>query len=60
MFTKRWLTEHGFGFEELNTDEHPELIDEVKSHGFNGLPVVVTPDEAWQGYRPNKLNEFLK
>lgn len=58
--TERWLTEHGFGFEELNTTERPGLIDEVKAHGYNGLPVVIIPEGSWQGFRPDQLAKYLK
>lgn len=36
-------------------DDEPGLIDEAKSRGFLEAPVVVTPEDAWSGHRPDKL-----
>lgn len=36
-------------------DDEPGLVDEAKARGFFEAPVVITPDDAWSGYRPDKL-----
>ncbi|MCM0597517.1 NrdH-redoxin [Periweissella fabaria] len=58
--TERWLTEHGFGYEELNTTERTELLNDLKLQGYSGLPVVVTANNSWQGFRPDYLSKYLK
>lgn len=36
-------------------DDEPGLVHEAKALGFSEAPVVITPDDAWTGYRPDKL-----
>ncbi len=36
-------------------DDDPGLVDEAKALGFFEAPVVITPNDAWSGYRPDKL-----
>lgn len=36
-------------------DDQPGLVDEAKARGSLEAPVVITEDDAWSGYRPDKL-----
>ena len=54
--TKKRFAEFGITFEEINLDEHPELIDYVKyGLGFSSTPVIVTDDGVWSGFQPSKI-----
>ena len=62
--TKRYLEQEGIKFVELNIenpineDKAPQIVDTLKEHGFQGLPVVVVDDNwdtAFSGFRPDKL-----
>ena len=54
------------GFEDytlVDLAQHPDLLAEFKTLGHQQAPVVVTGDEPgdiWSGFRPDRINEFLK
>lgn len=54
--TKRWLTQKGVGFSEINIDEHPEFVEDLRARGLAKLPVVEAGDDVWTGFQPSKLN----
>lgn len=54
--TKRFLTEHGIEFEEVDGLAH---IDELREEGFAQFPIVKTEAEAWTGFRPDKLKALV-
>ena len=59
-FTKKYLEDKGTEFEEINIKDHPEVIEELKLYGFGSMPVVAidTLDNAWSGFRPDRLAEL--
>ncbi|MEJ6400226.1 redoxin NrdH [Nicoliella lavandulae] len=57
--TKRFLQEHNIEFNEINIDEQPEYIEQLKSEGFMATPVVKAEGiEAFSGFRPDQLNKL--
>ena len=60
-FTKKWLTEHGIEYEEINVEEDEAGLNYIKDElGYQAVPVVVTPTENWYGFRPDKLAELVE
>ncbi|MGT2895253.1 glutaredoxin-like protein NrdH [Streptococcus entericus] len=57
--TKKFLTENGVDFEEINIEEQPEKIDYVKSLGFSSAPVIEAGDIVFSGFQPAKLKELI-
>lgn len=57
--TKKFLTENGVDFEEINIEEHPEKIEYVKSLGFSSAPVIEAGDIVFSGFQPSKLKELI-
>ena len=53
--TKKELTRLGIPFEEIDLDDRPDQIDQVRHLGFTSLPVVVTDTDTWAGFDPGKL-----
>ncbi len=53
--TKKELTKLGVNFREINLDEQPEYIQQVKDLGFSSAPVVKTVSDIWAGFQPAKL-----
>lgn len=53
--TKKELVKLGVDFKEINLDEQPEYIQQVKDLGFSSAPVIQTTDETWAGFQPAKL-----
>ncbi|WP_435927578.1 glutaredoxin-like protein NrdH [Dryocola sp. BD613] len=56
--TKRAIESRGFTFELINLDLHPEAADNLRALGYRQLPVVVTEQESWSGFRPDMINQL--
>ncbi|WP_422117760.1 glutaredoxin family protein [Brachybacterium sp. UNK5269] len=56
--TKRALHKAGVEYDEINLEQHPELLAQFKRQGMMQAPIVETKDgERWAGYNPAKLKE---
>lgn len=61
--TKKFLSDHDVPFEEINVLADEAALELIKSHGFQGLPVVTTNDSfdgAWCKFRIDRLEELVK
>ncbi|MCT4708558.1 glutaredoxin-like protein NrdH [Enterobacteriaceae bacterium H11S18] len=56
--TKRAIESRGFAFELVNLDQQPEAADDLRAMGYRQLPVVVTDQESWSGFRPDMINRL--
>lgn len=56
--TKRAIESRGFTFDLINLDLHPEAADDLRAWGYRQLPVVVTEQESWSGFRPDMINRL--
>ena len=56
--TKRAIESRGFTFDLINLDLHPEAADDLRTLGYRQLPVVVTEQESWSGFRPDMINRL--
>ena len=56
--TYRALDNKGIEYEvhDVSTDE--AALEHVKSLGYMQAPVVVTDDDHWSGFRPDKIDEL--
>lgn len=43
----------------VDITQDPEALATIKARGFQQAPVVVTEDDAWSGFRPDKLKPFI-
>lgn len=56
MMSKKEFDRHHVEYREINIDEHPEIIEELKSRGFNAAPVISYNDEEFiVGFQPSKI-----
>jgi glutaredoxin len=53
------LADKGISYEERNTTERPELLDELAAKGIRIVPTVFVDDKVVAGFRPNSLLELL-
>ena len=56
--TKRFLDSNNVEYKEINLDEQPEFIEQVKELGFSAAPIIQTPTEVFSGFQPAKLKEL--
>lgn len=57
--TKRWLTQKGAEFTEVDLTEDDAAMAMVKELGYAQAPVVITDTDHWSGFNPGKLEEAL-
>lgn len=53
--TKRALTKAGVAYSVVDVTEDAEALAKVKSLGYMQAPVVITGDDHWAGFRPDKI-----
>ena len=56
--TKRFLDSNNIAYREINLDEQPEFIEQVKELGFSAAPIIQTPTEVFSGFQPAKLKKL--
>lgn len=56
--TKRRLRDHGITFETVDLSENPATLTQLVQAGYRQAPVVITPDAAWSGYRPDLIDQL--
>lgn len=58
--TYRKLDKHGVIYSTVDISEDAEAYEYVKSLGYAQAPVVVTDEEHWSGFRPDRIEEMIK
>lgn len=58
-FTKKWLKERNVSYTELNVEEDEEALSKVREMGYQAVPVIVTENEDWYGFQPDKLAKLV-
>jgi glutaredoxin len=53
------LKQKGQAFQEKNTTENPDYLDELATKNIFVVPTVMVDDDAVTGFRPNSLLELL-
>jgi len=57
--TKRALNKAGLAFDVIDITEDAEALSTVKSLGYVQAPVVVTSEDHWSGFRPEKVKALV-
>lgn len=53
--TKRELTKLEVPFETVDLSTRPDLVNTFKEKGFMAAPIVVAGDEAWAGFKLDRI-----
>jgi glutaredoxin-like protein NrdH len=56
--TYRALDAKGIEYETLDLFQDPDALAKVKALGYLQAPVVVTDEDHWSGFRPDKIDEL--
>lgn len=56
--TYRALDSKGIEYDVLDLSQDEAALETVKGLGYLQAPVVVTDDEHWSGFRPDKISEL--
>lgn len=54
--TKRHLDKLGVAYDTVNITNDIAALDKLISLGYRSAPVVVTDNDSWAGYVPDKLD----
>lgn len=58
--TYRALTSKGLEYEVVDITEEPTALEYVKGLGYLAAPVVVTGEDHWSGFQPDKINALVE
>ncbi|MGD9430805.1 glutaredoxin-like protein NrdH [Arthrobacter russicus] len=58
--TYRALDKKGITYQSVDLTQDPEALAKVQAMGFAQAPVVITDDESWAGFRPDKIEELAQ
>jgi len=58
--TKRHLDKLSIAYDTINISENPEELDKLIELGYRSAPVVVTDDDSWAGYVPDKIDRLAE
>lgn len=53
--TKRTMDKLGIKYSTVDITEDKAAYDMIISKGFQAAPVVITEDDAWSGFNPDKI-----
>lgn len=53
--TKRALNKAGIAYDVVDITEDAEALARIKSMGYVQAPVVITGQDHWSGFRPDKI-----
>ena len=56
--TYRALDSKGIEYEVLDLSQDPTALEQVKALGYLQAPVVITDEDHWSGFRPDKIDEL--
>ena len=58
--TKTYLQKYQLAYESVDLSIHPDEFTRITSMGYDRVPVVISGDEHWQGFRPDKLFKLIR
>jgi glutaredoxin-like protein NrdH len=53
--TKRMMDKLGVNYETVDIVENPAELDRLIEMGYRAAPVVVTDNDSWAGFNPDKI-----
>lgn len=56
--TYRALDKKGIAYEVVDMSQDPAALERVRALGYMQAPVVMTGDDHWSGFRPDKIEEL--
>ena len=58
--TKRHLDKLDIPYETINITQDVGALDKLISLGYRSAPVVVTDNDSWAGYVPDKIDKLAE
>jgi glutaredoxin-like protein NrdH len=58
--TYRALDKKGITYQSVDISQDPAALERVRSLGYMQAPVVITDQDHWSGFRPDKIEELAQ
>lgn len=58
--TKRMMNKLNIEYQTVDIYENPDALPMLLEKGFQSAPVVMTDDDAWSGFQPDKINKLVE
>lgn len=56
--TKRLMDRLGIEYNVVDITKDPEALEKILAMGFKSAPVVITDNDAWSGFNPDKVGDL--
>jgi len=56
--TKRLMDKVGIEYDVVNISQNPEALDKLIELGYRAAPVVITDEDSWAGFNPDKIADL--
>lgn len=56
--TKKLLDKNGVEYTTVDITQDQEAFEKVVAMGFASAPVVISGDQSWAGFQPDKINSI--
>jgi glutaredoxin-like protein NrdH len=56
--TKRLMDKVGIEYDVVNISQNPEALDKLIQLGYRAAPVVITENDSWAGFNPDKIADL--
>ncbi|HDL8640327.1 TPA: redoxin NrdH [Yersinia enterocolitica] len=58
--TYRAFDKQGITYQVIDLTEDSQALNHVKSLGYQQVPVIITGDDHWSGFRPDKISALAQ
>ncbi|HDL7142812.1 TPA: glutaredoxin-like protein NrdH [Yersinia enterocolitica] len=58
--TYRAFDKQGITYQVIDLTEDSQALNHVKSLGYQQAPVIITGDDHWSGFRPDKISALAQ
>ncbi len=58
--TKRMMDKLNIEYSTIDISTNSEAFNMIIAKGFKSAPVVITENDAWAGFNPDKISELAK
>ena len=58
--TYRALEKKGIAYETVDLSQDPDALERIRALGYMQAPVVITDEEHWSGFRPDKIEKLAE
>jgi glutaredoxin-like protein NrdH len=56
--TKKLLDKRGVQYDTVDITQDEEAYEMIVKMGFMSVPVVISGDQSWAGFQPDKINSL--